>query len=90
MSGTAYGVRASPRRGTQPLRLPRVPLSAPGAQTVNNAFDLLERADSQNLKVGQAAAAVVVLLQSPDGVTWQLSVDNNGALTVQQAPRSAP
>lgn len=66
-----------------PLTLPRAP-AAYDANNEQSARGLMEAADRDNLKrgrdldLGHAAAGLV--LTSPDGTRWRLTVGNDGAL----------
>jgi hypothetical protein len=81
------GARAPAGRGaTLALRLPRV-----GArydpELLNTALDLTERADATSVKTGQQPAfAGLVLLSSPSQIGYLLTVDDAGALHVEQLP----
>lgn len=80
------GYQRPPGVATVVLRLPRVPSQGNGF-FINQAFTLLEGADTQNLKRGQELALPSVLLTSPNGGTWRLTVDNAGNLTLAQVAR---
>lgn len=76
MSGTPYQ-RPRYATGLGKLTLPRL-TSGPGAQQINNAFQMLELADQLNLKLGQQAQVSSLLLTDADGVTWRLGVTTDG------------
>jgi hypothetical protein len=80
------GTRAPAARGTIGLRLPRA-ADRVDPTTVNNAFDLLERADGANVKTGQQPTfSGIVLLSAPGRIGYLLEVADDGALQVTQLP----
>ena len=88
MSGVA-GMRAPAGRASVSLRLPRMMGRADPA-LINSGFDLLERADGQNLKNGSTPALpAIILISRPGGIAWQLTVTDDGQLTVSLVPAGA-
>jgi hypothetical protein len=81
------GTRAPAGRGaTLALRLPRV-IERYDPALLNSALDLIERADATSVKTGQQPTfASVVLLSSPSQIAYLLTVDDAGALLVEQLP----
>jgi hypothetical protein len=72
-----YGV------GRGRMELPRVQF-APVSAAINSAFQIIEIADAQNLKTGQEAQVPSVLLTDRNNVTWRLTVNTDGTLSVLQ------
>jgi hypothetical protein len=81
------GTRAPAGRGaTLALRLPRVGARYDAA-LLNTALDLTERADATNVKTGQQPAfAGIILLSAPSQIGYLLTIDDAGALHVEQLP----
>lgn len=80
------GYQRPPGIATTLLRLPRV--ARTGADNpINQAFTLLEQADTQNLKRGQEIALPSLLLTASDGSTWRVTIAGDGQLTASQVPR---
>jgi len=87
MSGASRSAPAA--RGTVQLRLPRMTERA-DATLINAAFDMLERADAQDIKTGQTPVfGAVILISRPGGIAYQLTVADNGAVTVTPVPPGA-
>ena len=66
-----------------PLTLPRAPRAYDPAAD-QSVRGLIEAADRENLKRGRdldlGAPAAGLILTSPDGARWRLSIGNDGAL----------
>lgn len=67
------------------MQLPRA-AAAPTAAQINGAFAIIEMADAVNLKLGAEAQVAAVLLTDADNVTWRVTVNTNGTLSVLQVP----
>jgi hypothetical protein len=87
MSGThAPAVRSA----ALTLRLPRARGLDQGSQAINAAFDLIERADANNVKTGQQSTFPGIVLLSPSQIGFLLTVTDAGALVVTQLPPTRP
>lgn len=85
MSGRAPAARG----GALALRLPRVTARYDPTQ-INTAFDLLERADAQSVKVQQQPGFPSIVLLSPTHIAYLLTVTDDGQLEVAQMPPTRP
>lgn len=77
-----------PRAVAGMRRLMRLPGTERIAQAWNENCNAIEAADRQNVKAGQEFMVPALLLPAPDGSTWRVTVDNTGALTTTQVPRT--
>lgn len=74
-----YGV------GRGRMQLPR-PTYPPVAAPIDSAFQMLEIADTNNLKVGQEAQIPSLLLTDSNHVTWRVTVNTDGTLNTAKVP----
>jgi hypothetical protein len=77
MSDTSY-TRPRTAGGSGPLKLPRAASMGTMLVTYNNAAQMIERADQDNLKRGTEPTFPSMLLTADDGSTWRVRLAVSG------------
>jgi len=74
---------------TAPPYRPPAPFQAPTSGTVDERLSVMAAEINRKANASFAGPVYAFLgLVAPDGSTWQVTVDNTGALQVTQVPRT--